>query len=292
MRWWAALAPVALCTAETPMEDLLAAKLVAQVRAFDDKLDGVLGFAAVDLGTGRSFGYNDGVVFPQASSIKIPILIEVFKQAKAGRFGLDDRVTVQPSEKVAGSGVLAGRLAGGPVTLAIRELALEMIRSSDNTATNRLIAMVGMGAVNRTLDELGFHATRLRRIMLDSAAATRNEENISTPLEMASLAAMLYRGEVLDGARSADMIAMMKTVKADFRAVIPPSVEVAAKPGELTGVRCETGVVYLRGRPFALSVMAAHLEGEQNPVGDVVKMVFHHFSKLARANRYGNYGVR
>ena len=88
------------------------------------------------------------------------------------------------------------------------------------------------------------------------------------------------------------ILAMMKLVKADFRKAIPAGVEVAAKPGELTGVRCESGVVYLKGRPFALSVMTTYLGKEESPVDAVARIVYEHYERVARGNRYGNLGVR
>ena len=62
----------------------------------------------------------------------------------------------------------------------------------------------------------------------------------------------------------------------------------AAKPGELTGVRCETGVVFLPKRPFALSIASTFLDEGRNPVGDVTRILFEHFEKIARSNKYGN----
>jgi beta-lactamase class A len=88
------------------------------------------------------------------------------------------------------------------------------------------------------------------------------------------------------------MIETLKLVDADFRAVIPPNVAVAAKPGELTGVRTETGIVYVAERPFVLSVCSAFLDEPDNPVPAVARAVYEHFAKIARSNKFGNGGVR
>jgi beta-lactamase class A len=88
------------------------------------------------------------------------------------------------------------------------------------------------------------------------------------------------------------MAEIMKLASGDFRKVIPQAVPVAAQPGEVTGVRCETGIVYLPGRPFVLSVAAGFLDEPENPVRDVARLVYEHFAKLARSNRFGNGGVR
>ena len=60
----------------------------------------------------------------------------------------------------------------------------------------------------------------------------------------------------------------------------------------MAGVRCETGIVYLPGRPFVLSVMSSFVVGEENPVEEVTRLVYAYFERLASGNRYGNLGTR
>jgi beta-lactamase class A len=270
--------------AQQAVSDLLEQRTVAQLAAYVDSFDGVLGIAATDLTTGHAFSVHGDAVFPQASCIKIPIMIEVFRAARAGRFKLDDKINLTKQDLVAG-GRVDRLLEKGPVTLTVRELVANMMEFSDNTATNKLIAMVGMANVNRLLDDLGLHTTRLQRIMLDSAAARRNEENISTPLEMARLVEMLYKNKFAD---SAEMIEILKTVDADLRRTIPDDIPVAAKYGVVPGAHCETGIVYLAKRPFAISVMSTFLTDRRNAVHDIAQIVLDHFEMLARSNKYGN----
>ncbi|MGH9668153.1 MAG: serine hydrolase, partial [Bryobacteraceae bacterium] len=191
------------------------------------------------------------------------------------------------ADVVGGSGELQTALKKGPVTLSVRELITAMIEHSDNIATNRCIAMAKMERVNRLLDNLGFHRTRLRRMMMDTAAAARGDENVSTPCEMAHLMETIYRGEAMDRASCNEMLSILKLVKADMRKAIPPSVEVASKPGDLPGVHCETGLVLLPGRPFIVSVFSAYLEGDANPVENATRIVYRYFAQLAGSNVYG-----
>ncbi len=272
--------------------ELLERKLMARLSALDAKLDGVLGVAVIDLSTGQSFGYHGDTIFPQASSIKLPIMAEMYRAERAGEFSFSDAVTLPPNAYVGGSGELQKGLLKGAVQTTIGKIVTAMIEESDNTATNWCIAKLGMGRINRLLDELNLVNTRLRRIMLDSSAAARNEENVSTPKEMARLVEMIYRQRLVDPSASMDMRNLMGLVKADFRKAIPAAIEVASKPGEVLGVRCETGIVYLPGRPFVLSVMSSFLPGENNPVQEVTKLVFAHFERLAAGNRFGNLGTR
>ena len=184
-------------TAETA-SDLLQQKALANIQAIDRTFDGVLGVYAIDLTDGSVLAYHADIVFPTASSIKVAILIELFRQRQSGKLRLEDPVTLAPSEKVGGSGHLQYQLEKGPVTLTVRELITAMIEDSDNTATNKVISMVGMGQVNTLLDNLELRKTRLQRIMLDGAAAKANRENISTPAELARLMEKIYREQVVD----------------------------------------------------------------------------------------------
>lgn len=270
--------------AETAVQHLLESKMYARLKAVDDRLGGVLGVAVIDLSSGRVILYNGEAVFPTASSIKIPILVQLFRD----KVDFERKITLQPSDAVGGSGLIQAELAKGPLTLTVRELVTAMIEHSDNTATNQCIRMAGMDRVNQMLDGFGFRQTRLRRIMMDTPAARRGDENVSTPAEMAHLVELLYRGQLAGPSETARMIDILKLVKADFRRTIPASVEVASKPGDLPGVHCESGIVFLPGRPFVLSVFSTFLDGDTNPLPEVIRPVFDYFSKLAESNAYGN----
>ena len=284
MKIFVAFAFVALLPAETTVQHLLESKLYARIQALDKGLHGVLGVATIDLTNGRIFVYNGEAIFPTASSIKIPIMVEMFRTVK----NLEEKVTISPAESVGGSGTLADRLKSGPVTMTVRQLITAMIETSDNTATNKCIAMVHMDRVNHLLESLGFRATRLRRIMMDSAAAARGDENISSPIEMAHFVELLYRGKLAGRDATSEMMAIMTRVHADMRLAIPGNIKVASKPGELERVRCETAVVYLEHRPFVVSVFSTFLDENENPVGDVTRLVFDYFRKLGDSNDYGH----
>ncbi|MCX6611289.1 MAG: serine hydrolase, partial [Acidobacteria bacterium] len=103
---------------------------------------------------------------------------------------------------------------------------------------------------------------------------------------------LIYDGKAVSPKASAEMIAMMKLVKDDMRKAVPAGIEVASKVGELTGVRTETGIIYMKGRPFILAVMGTYLKEPNSPVEDITRMVYEHFAKLESGNIYGNLGVR
>jgi beta-lactamase class A len=282
-----------LAVAQPTVAELLEQKTVATLQSYTDAFDGIIGIAAIDLNSDRTFSIHGDTVFAQASSIKIPLMIELFRAAKAGELNLDNKVTLTQADIVGGSGNLAKELTKNPITLTIRELIRPMIQFSDNTATNRCIALAGMPKVNALMDQVGLKKTRLQRIMLDqTSAALRDEENISTPLEMARLMEMLYRGK-FEG--SAEMMGLLKLVDdgwqlpdGGFRGAIPKEVPVAAKPGAVRGVQCESGIVFLEHRPFVLSVMAVYLNEGSKPVSEVTRIVFQYFKTIAASNHYGS----
>ena len=275
-----------LATAETTAADLLEKKTLERIAKLDASLDGVLGVAAIDLTTGKTIAYHADVVFPTASTIKIPIMIQLFRAVRLGDVKLSDSIPVTLKELVDESPIVE-KAAKGAGRITIRELLEAMIQVSDNTATNKLIELLGMSKINRAMDELGFLQTRLRRRMIDLAAAARNEENVSTPLEMARIMETIYRGKAVDEGASREMLEVMTETKADVRKAIPAGIRVASKPGSLDGVKCEVAVVFLDKRPFVVSVYSTFLRGDPNPVGDATAILFEYYERLAKANRYG-----
>jgi beta-lactamase class A len=267
---------------------LLEAKLMDRLRQIEQRFDGVMGIAIIDLAAGKTMSVNGDLLTAQASLIKVPVLAAAWQKIESGALALDQKVELTGKDKAGGSGTLDARLGPQPVTVTVEELLTLMIRDSDNTATNKIIALVGMDSVNQLMSQLGLRYTRLRRVMMDSAAAKRNDENTSTPLEMARLLEFIYRERLISRNASRRMIGMMKLVQADFRAALPRGVESASKPGAVPGVRTEAGIVFLEGRPYILSVMCSMIAGEANPIRDVVEAVHSYFVRLAQSNRYGH----
>ena len=275
---------------QTRFESVLDAKFEVAVRAVEAGLDGVLGIALKDLATGKTFLLNEREVFPQASSIKIAVLLESFKQAEEGRLRLDEFIALEESRKVEGSGVLF-HLGRPSLSLSIRDLAVLMVVLSDNTATNLLIEKVGLEAVNKRMDALGLPKTRLRRKMMDLQAAAEGRENVSTPLEMMTLLERIWKGSAIGEPYRKDLLAILAIPKdSPLRAGVPEGVDVAEKPGELEAVRCDSGIVMLSGRPYVLCVMTTYLkrDADGNPaITAVSRIVYEHISRLARSSGIG-----
>jgi beta-lactamase class A len=267
----------------------LMAKLRARVQAVDARLDGVLGVYVRDLATGATVELRPDEVFPTASSIKLAVLYELYAQADEGRIDLGE-VTQPPAARVRGGGIL--QELGDRVSLTWRDLAVLMIGWSDNEATNVLVRRVGMDAVNRRLVALGLPRTRLRRQMMDLAAARRGDENVSTPREMAGLAEIVAKGEGLSPERARDLLAVATVPDegSHFRRGLPEGVRAISKPGELEGVRCEAAWVDVPGRPYSAAIMTAYLRREADgeaAIAEISTAVYDTFDRLARSSDYG-----
>ena len=253
-------------------EQVLWQKLEATISGVYRNLDGVLGVALLDLMTGQKYFLHADEVLPTASSIKIAILAELYHQAQQGKLKLSDLYTLQSSDLVSGSGI-AGALTPGATRLTIRDVAALMISVSDNSATNVIIDRIGMENVNALLDSLGLTHTRLRRKMMDVKAAAEGRENIATPREMVALLEALYRGKVLNKQMTDDFFTFLSVHKESYiPRELPEDLRIANKPGELEGVRNDSGIIFTGNRPFAISVMTTYLRREKDGGDAIVRI--------------------
>jgi beta-lactamase class A len=271
-------------------------KLESAINEVDRNLDGVLGVAIEDLTTGQRFLLHGESIFPQASSIKIAVLAELYHQAQlsaqgeSGKAKLTDVYTVRAADLVQDSDIMGG-LTPGVTQLTNRDLATMMVAVSDNSATNVLIDRLGMENVNALLDSLGFHNTKLRRKMMDIKAAAEGRENISTPQDMLTLLEKIYQEKVLNKEMTADFFKMLSTHKDSFiPRDLPDGLQIANKPGELEAVRADSGIVFLQNRPYIICVMITYLVSERDGEEAIAKIsaaAYRYFDRLARSSPYG-----
>jgi beta-lactamase class A len=263
-------------------------KTASHLREVVSKTRGAMGFSALDLTNGERFGENENLVFPQASAIKIAILMEVFKQAHEGKFKLSDVRRIRKEDKTGGSGVLI-ELGDGTVELSLRDLCVLMMVLSDNTATNLLIDLVGQENINASLISLGLKQTKVQRRMMDTAASHRGDENISTPTEAARIMEILFKGEFISHTVCDDILSILKKLKtSNLKAALPEDVETASKPGSISGVTTEWAIVYLKERPYVLVVMENYGMGDApDAMKEISKTLYEYFSRLAKATPHG-----
>jgi len=259
-------------------------------------LDGVLGVAILDLTSGQQLLIHPDEVFPQASSIKIAVLAELYHQAEqsahgvSGKATLKDRYVVRAADVVADSAIMGG-LTPGVTALTNRDLATIMVAVSDNSATNVLIDRVGMDQVVRLTETLGLAHTQLRRKMMDLKAAAEGRENISTPREMLALLEQIYRGKVIGPPLLDDFFTVLATRKESWiPRDLPADLKIANKPGELEGVRNDSGIVFLKNRPYVICVMTTYLQNEragEEAIARISSLAYGVFDRVSRASDLG-----
>jgi beta-lactamase class A len=267
---------------------LLRKQLIDRLDRIASSVEGLAGYTVVDLTSGERIERLASHAFPTASSIKVAILYELFKQADERRLSLDAAVPWDPSKAVGGSGVLFE--LSSPL-LTLRDYAILMIVLSDNTATNVLIDRVGMEAVNSRMKALGAPGILLRRKMMDLEAAVAGRENAATPGALATLLVAVQKGEGLTAASRDALLAILKKGKSSpMLRGIPAGVAVAGKPGDLDAVRADIGVVYVPDRPYVFVAMTSWLRNDadgERAIEELSRACYEHFSRLATSSEYG-----
>lgn len=272
-------------------QNVLWQKLEDSIHETDRKLDGVLGVAIVDFKTGQTISLHADQVFPTASSIKIAVVLELYHQVQTGKLSLTDLYTVHSADLVPDSQIMGG-LTPGVTRVTLRDLATMVMAVSDNSAANVLIDRVGMNNVNALMDSLGLKHTRLQRKMMDLKAASEGRENLSTPSEMVAMVRAAYEGKVLNSKLTEDFFQVFSVKKPDafLQRHLPEDLRVAAKQGELEGVRNDCGMVFVPNRPYGICVMESYLRREregEDTISEISLNTWRMFDRLARASEYG-----
>ncbi len=251
--------------------------LEAAIRQRASETPGEVSVMLVDLETGATVGVQPDVSMHAASTMKVPVVLELFRQAAAGRFDLDRSVTVKNTfTSIADSSTYSlspdddseaalYRLVGRQVTL--RDLAERMITRSSNLATNLLIEKVGANSVRRLMHGLGTDSMVVLRGVEDIPAFERGMNNHTTARALAGVLEALARcerGDVAPALRPltasdcgtvADILARQE-FNEKIPAGIPAGVRVAHKTGWITGIDHDAGIVYPPGRaPYVLAIL-------------------------------------
>lgn len=272
-------------------QDVLWSRMEDSIRGIVQETDAVVGVAIVDLTDQRSFYLNADAIYPTASTIKIAVLAELYRQHERGSGAkLSDLYTVNAKDGVGTEGILQS-MSAGVSRITNRDLALLMVSLSDNSAANVLIDRVGMDNVNGWLAQIGLERTRLRRHMLDVKAAQEGRENTATPRELVMMLQALHGGRVFGKATTEDFFKMLGTQKSSYiPRLLPADLTIANKSGNLDAVRNDAGIVFVPGRPFAIAVMTtfAHddLDAEQC-IARVAHAAWSYFDRVGKSSPLG-----
>ncbi|HEY1653755.1 MAG TPA: serine hydrolase [Candidatus Tumulicola sp.] len=230
-----------------------------------------------DLSTGYHAGVNAGASMPAASTIKIPVMVEVFAQLQAGHFDLNRRVVLRASDKDWGSGDLCDARAG--TSYSVSKLIEKMIDVSDNTATNMLIRLVGRHRINTSMRELGLKHTRLTDDIRTDGWDVRRQLRTS-PDDLVRLLALMAHRRLIDEWASNAMIAVLE--QDQFNTLLPeplPDVRIAHKTGSLYDTLNDAGIIFADNAPYVIAVMTTAL-----PSKTLGRSFIHSISRMAYAD--------
>lgn len=276
--------------AQDAHREILADKFQEGIERIADELPGVLGVAVVDIDGGRTFGVNEGLVFPQGSAIKVALLTSMYVRQERGEMDLDQALPIRAADRVGGSGYLT-YFSDGRSSLSLHDLAVLMITVSDNMATNILIEQTGTANVTAIMAELGFADIRLQRMMIRQLQSARGNENIATPLSAARLMQRILGCDLpISGSDCAEMQDILAITHAGpVQAGTPAAIRVLQKTGTIDGVATSWAAVDLKGRPYAIAVMGNY--GDTDEINDEIRKLAElshwYFSRLAGATDYG-----
>jgi beta-lactamase class A len=209
--------------------------------------------------------------FHAASTMKVPVMIELFRQVDLGRLRLDDTMVVtnqfhsivdgspyELSATVDSDGEVY-KAIGAP--LSLRALCEAMITVSSNLAANNLIEKLGAKNIQATADRLGASGMQVLRGVEDQKAFDNGLNNTTDAAGLATLMRALGRGEAIDARASAAMIEILKRQQFNtgIPAGLPAGTIVAHKTGNITRIHHDAAVVYAR-RPYVLVILVRGID--------------------------------
>jgi beta-lactamase class A len=278
--------------------DVRREQVVAEIEREFAEFAGSGGLAATNLGTGEEIRVNAEETTATASTIKVPILIELFRQVESGDVDLESRVAVGEEARTVGSGILRELSPG--LELSIRDHATLMIVVSDNIATNVLIDLLGIERINQTMAECGFARTRLiERLDFPKIGPDARNLALTTPSDLAGMMAALAEGTILSApSREAILEILGRQHYVDLVPRYLPfypnpeelghpdnGLRIANKTGGWTGMRADMALVEWPGTRYAIGIVS---EGDPDTrfwaenagaqlIGRVSRLVFDYF---------------
>ena len=250
-------------SAQQPLASSLQSAVEPLVKAYK----GDVAVAAYHFESDTSWSMRGDVPMPTASLIKLPVMIEAYRQIDAGKLKLDQRIEVRKEDMVQGSGILTSHFSPGTV-ITLRDAIRLMMVYSDNTATNLVVDAIGLPATASLTKELGYPETQLHAKVFrgDTSIAPERSKKYglgsTTANDMVSILKRLKRGELASKTSTEAMIGDMLACddKSRFTLLLPSAVKVAHKTGSVTRVRTDAGLLMGKECTIALCVLTDNNE--------------------------------
>ena len=272
-------------------EDTRIQALESAVRREFDSIEGTFALAFRNLSNPAEVLFISAhESFQAASTMKVAVMIEVYKQAVSGRICLRDLVLIKNEfRSIADGSTYALRASNDTddrlyellgTKRSIRELLDDMIIRSSNLATNLLIEVVEARRVTQTMRQLGAHDMQVLRGEEDRKAFERGLNNTTTAFDLARVFEKLAQGELISH-RACDEMILTLLDQSDRCLIanrLPVTVKVANKTGKIAGVHHDSGIVYLpNGKKYVLVLLSAHLKNlkeETEMLANVSQMIY------------------
>jgi beta-lactamase class A len=240
--------------------------------------EGEFALAFKDLATGQQVLINEHAMFHAASTMKTPVMIEVFKQASQGKFSLKDSISVKTefNSMVDSTFSLSPdddsehdlyALAGKKTT--VDDLVFRMITLSSNLATNILIDLVGATNVTQTMRELGAKDILVLRGVEDGKAFRAGLNNKTSAYDLMLIFEKMAKNETVSPEASEEMIRVLSAQEFNtiIPAKLPKDVKVAHKTGWITGLNHDSGIVFLPdGHKYVLVILSHNVKDEEKAI--------------------------
>jgi beta-lactamase class A len=265
-------------------------KLQDQINAKLAEQPGNFAVAFKDLTTGETLLINEQEFFHAASTMKTPVMIEVYKQAAAGAFSLNDSFVLKNEFKsIVDSSIF--NLNGDDDSekelyhhlgekRTLYNLVYDMIIKSSNLATNTVIELVNAQNVTKTMRQLGAKHIQVLRGVEDSRAFAKGFNNVTTANDLMVIYEKMAKGEIVDSTSSQAMIKILLNQQFNeiIPALLPKDVKVAHKTGNISHVQHDSGIVFLpNGRKYVLVLLSKNLQKEDQAIkamADVSEMIY------------------
>ncbi|MCU0445325.1 MAG: class A beta-lactamase-related serine hydrolase [Microscillaceae bacterium] len=221
-------------------------------------------------------------VVPSASVIKVPILLELFNQVQQKKIKLSKKHTLQESDKAGGEGEVQKIKIGKKLT--IKYLAREMIRTSDNTATNILIQHLGMENINQFLRNQQCPKTMLQRKMMDFEAIKYGRQNYINAQESNRLLLQVLNQTILTPKLCRQVLQILEICD-DHTTIpryLPSSLRIAHKTGSLDYVRGDAAIVF-SPKPLVISIFVEkfkEIEQAEEIIAKLAALIVYQYGNL------------
>ena len=194
-------------------------------------------------------------MYPAASLIKVPVAAVAFRAVAEGKLSLDDKFTITAKNITGGSGII--KTMPVPITLTFEEIIEIMISNSDNTATNKIIDILGYDYLNKGFKALGLKHTVLRRKMMDFSKRKKGVENYTSASDIVYLLEKIYKGQLVNVESSELMLSFLtgQKIKDRIPRYLPKNVKVAHKTGLERGVVHDAGIIFSNKGDWVICVL-------------------------------------